>query len=874
MVLFLCAIGLAASAFAGELSINLTVTERAGVARIAEPVSNGVPFPQGALQDEGLAGLALFDEKGQPVPAQFKVLERWWRQDKSVRWLLVSFAADAPADGKAVYTLKTGQKPAEIANPLVADVVKSDDPAAVDRFYEGHLELLPRGPGADKVTITTGPLRFTVKRKGFNLFDEAWIDESGKGEFSDANRLVSPHDRGLVWFSNFKGLEKNKYYSAGRFEAGTLEVLEAGPVRAVLKLTGKFAAADAEGGPQEKLEYEVFIHAWRGSSIVKVTCVHRLREGALDEGLPIDGMYAELPLALGTEKSYSLGKTYGGGAVSGALKEGNAWVLADGSDHHVYGGTAKEAGEGKCKTLQPAGKDIENPNLADTKTLLEVTASAVQPRELGWADLSDGAKGLTVGCRRFWQQWPKAAEARAEGGGAVRLHLWANLDEAVHKVPADYDQKMEAMCSDTVPGRSSIFPGTSKTHELVFYFHGKPDAERMRAAFHAVETPAWALCDREWYCEKTQGFGKLASSNPELYAYDPRVAEAMKALDAAVKENIDFIGAYRGKAYPSEKTGRTYDMYGCYSFGNFVNFVNDRGRHRAIDILWDNNYYDYSVVPFAQFARTGDIGMLEHAIECDNNTFDICMMCWHPDRQMWGCGRGCPEQDQIRSGHVSASQPRLVYAAAVASWHKTNFFRWQLFGDYRTFEGSYLAASYPGLNPDKIMRSSGHAARSWGMALRNASIGYLSTGDKRFLDGGRKLMQHPITGGQDYMKGIAYEGLVWWYEASGEKRAADMIKEKNPRGQGTKTLAGAFLFGLDGDRARLDYVRDFFAGYGKQIKKSWGSVQDAGLNLRNGLYATWYIADPEKVPNRLPAAEEAGGEGEKKAEEEQQQSEE
>ena len=38
-------------------------------------------------------------------------------------------------------------------------------------------------------------------------------------------------------------------------------------------------------------------------------------------------MYAELPLSLGAAKAFSLGKTYGGGAVSGALKDGDILLL-------------------------------------------------------------------------------------------------------------------------------------------------------------------------------------------------------------------------------------------------------------------------------------------------------------------------------------------------------------------------------------------------------------------------------------------------------------------------------------------------------------------------------------------------------------------
>ena len=195
----------AGAARAGELAVRLTAAERAGrmrtvdcpakgrptvtavkrpgVARANEPVSVGVPFPKGALKDEDVAKLAIYDAAGARVPAQFHVTDRWWVHDKSVRWVLASFLVSVPADGRSVYTLKTGVEPEAAADPLKVEVVGTDDPKAIDAFYDGHIKL-QKGTPADRVTVSTGPLRFTVKRKGFNLFDEVWIDPAGKGNFA------------------------------------------------------------------------------------------------------------------------------------------------------------------------------------------------------------------------------------------------------------------------------------------------------------------------------------------------------------------------------------------------------------------------------------------------------------------------------------------------------------------------------------------------------------------------------------------------------------------------------------------------------------------------------------------------------------------
>lgn len=810
----LAAAVLSGAALAADLEVRLTVAERAGVARTNEPVSNGVPFPKGALKEEDAQNLALFDAAGRPIPAQFQVTDRWWAHDRSVRWVLVSFVTDVAANGAAVYTLKTGAKAGAIADPIKVEVVKSDDPKAVDTFYNGHLRL-PKGTPADRVTVDTGKVKFTVRRKRFNLFDEVWA--GGK-------QVVASHDRGLVYFTNFKGDRENTYLSPSNFEEGSLEVLEQGPVRAVLKLAGRFAPKGAMPAGFAPLEYAVYIHAWRGSPIVKVTSVYRLRQGALDQPTTIDGMYIDLPLTLGEERSYALGTPTG--RTAGALKDEAATLLADQSDHYVFGGAAKAAGEGKCKNAQP------------------------QPDGLGWVDLSDGEKGMTVGLRRMWQQWPKALEARPDG--SVRAHLWANIDEAVHQVPANLDLTMEAHHSDVVEGRHNLFPGSGKTQELVFAFHGGDVKQEPAAAFRSVQTPAWAVCDKQWYCEKTLGFGPLASNDPALYAYNPAIADAVDSFDRKVKAAVDFIIGYRGKEYPSETTGKVYDMYGHAYFGNFVNYVVNRGKHLRIDIMWDNNYYDYSVVPFAQFARTGDLAMLEHAVECDTNTYDFCMMNWHPNKSVWGCGRAGPAQDQVRGGQAGPN--RRIYAATAASWHKTNFYRWRLFGDYHAYEASYFAATYPGLNPQTLVRQSGHGGRAWGQAIRDASLGYLATGDERLLEGAKWLWAHQNwgTSGGRYMRGVGLEGAAWYWHASHDPSVYEVVKNHHPMVEGsTRGTAATFpmgtglLYAFERDPRRLEQGLREFKNW--KAKNMWGAVQMAGETLRNMMYFTLYLADPKLV---------------------------
>src|SRR5262249_43837993 len=73
---------------AQSLDLPRPVEGPAGVAGVAGPVTFGVPFPKGAVRD--VTHLVLFGPDGKPVPAAFRVVNRWWddaaTQLPSIQW--------------------------------------------------------------------------------------------------------------------------------------------------------------------------------------------------------------------------------------------------------------------------------------------------------------------------------------------------------------------------------------------------------------------------------------------------------------------------------------------------------------------------------------------------------------------------------------------------------------------------------------------------------------------------------------------------------------------------------------------------------------------------------------------------------------------
>jgi hypothetical protein len=208
------------SAMAGDFSLALTVREPSNVARKAEPVSGGVPFPAGMFKKD--QAFALFDGTDE-VPLQTSVLNV--DKDGFLRWVLADFQTDLAAGASKTFTLKAVAGKAAPATPLkVTDA-------------------------ADGVTIDTGKAKLAIsKTKPFALFDSV----SAGGKAATAGGSASYTDA----FSN-------KTFQAGVPESVTVEY--AGPLRTTVWVKGHFV-----DDPANKLGYVARVTAWAGHSRVLV----------------------------------------------------------------------------------------------------------------------------------------------------------------------------------------------------------------------------------------------------------------------------------------------------------------------------------------------------------------------------------------------------------------------------------------------------------------------------------------------------------------------------------------------------------------------------------------------------------------------------
>lgn len=181
LLCLLCACACAAQDSARQVA--LMIAERAGAARIAEPVTSGIPLPQGALYDPQQARLLL---GGREVPAQYRVAGRWL-PDPSIKWLLVDLQASPQAHWSLTYRLEFG--------PGVRASARS---AAEVRITETE----------DHFLVSTGAATFRVSKRSFTLFDDVTVegrpvvsDRSPAAQVRGLRAMVTravpgPHNRG------------------------------------------------------------------------------------------------------------------------------------------------------------------------------------------------------------------------------------------------------------------------------------------------------------------------------------------------------------------------------------------------------------------------------------------------------------------------------------------------------------------------------------------------------------------------------------------------------------------------------------------------------------------------------------------------------
>ena len=686
---------------AAALDIPLSITDYAGTDRTGEPVSSGIPLPQDA-NISSVDSLQVTDGDNNPIPAQFRILSRWHgtldETARPIKWVLVDFQADVPAEGTATYHL-TDQGTGNIAETNLE--IQDDD---------------------DNITVSTGKAIFKIRKTGFNLLDQVLIDKDNDGSVDDVVVSTSPQNGIFLTYGN-------DIYSSASDPTPDISIEESGPLRAVVKVRGTHALSS--GGT--KLHYTVRLHFYKDKQFVRVLYTlenHKVYRTTYqgDAGYQFD-LFDNLFLRLEGNFSPPVTTTIANYDDINCPNnidpcEPTLSLYSDSSD----------TGTDAYRLIQNWHETNPSPYDQSKNFYYQIfknnnDSGLGKVRTIGYFDRSDSNWGMTVGIRDFWQNFPMAISS---DGSTINVELWP-------------DEGFGPWRSNTL---SVLEGGRHKTHEILFYFHkGNAESADSEKLVRALQKPLLALAPPSWYAE-TKAISpvmveKRDWSDPNVL--DPGLADGFKRYERLqeVKWNREVADDYGSGKHSlltfRERGGKNgYDqMYGWFNFG---------------DIHWDAGFsslhYDWPWSMLFHFLRTGERGAFDIGADCARHRKDIdqCHTLTDPrgGLQFYEKGEYHGNGEKMESSHTWV-QGLLLY--------------WALTGDQHAYESALEVGQ--GLHNywDKWYDFKWPGV--WGIRMAGWSVGnwaalYRYTGNPTYMDDAKLIAhsvvdQEKIDGGNGYV---------------------------------------------------------------------------------------------------------------------------
>ena len=436
-----------------EIDMPLHVRDTSGVERKGEICSTGVPLPAGAMKDAG--GLAVHDPQGKPVPAQFRVLERWrdraaGMNDLSVKWLLVTFLADVPAGGKTTYRLKPGP------NPVPGSPVHIEESG--DSFKMGRT-LFKKNMSAPFRPVLTLPdgnrlPASALKTLKWSVWEEGPVRACLAGESQTEDGAYGI----MVWIYAYSSSTGSEQASRPRWDMTLL-----------LKNTPNKAR-----GP---LYFKDFSVSWRPAGLDNAGAARLGGEWGKAVTADVNKTAYLYQDSDGTETWKTMSRRrqdWRTGKYKGSHPWSHAYVL----------GYAQGTVNGKKQKLAPLGE----PAFRGYKVLADDKESGTGNHAQGWMSLHDGKRTALLLVRDFLRQYPKAVEAQP---GRLIARLWPKYWQAQG-------------------GLHWLDDLQRKAHDLSFrIIDGVADATACENAARTFDHPLVIHCGTDWY-RKTGVYGYLS----------------------------------------------------------------------------------------------------------------------------------------------------------------------------------------------------------------------------------------------------------------------------------------------------------------------------------------------------------------------------
>ena len=340
-------------------------------------------------------------------------------------------------------------------------------------------------------------------------------------------------------------------------------------------------------------------------------------------------------------------------------------------------------------------------------------------RALGWAAISGQAGGVAVGMPEFWQNWPKSLETRQS---QLRVGICPQFKKGRYDgKPIKEECKLYYYLRN---GEYAFKLGVAKTHEVwAHYFTGRPKTGDLGAFFRATQEPLLAQCSAAHYGQSRATGGTFPPASSGRYErYDTW-------LDGFFKLHLDDQDVVR--------------EYGLLNWGDWYNIKWDS---------WGNNEYDTAHGFFVQYMRTGNRRYFDRAAQSARHQIDVDTL-------------HAVNEDMRRYGGSFKAKPGYIWAHIVG--HTGGYY-----ARYNEKKGVYENEA-----PLIMKGAYQQGLIDWGhMWIAGALQYYMFTGDRRAMEvckmSADALAERMPTRYTDHLRGIGWplRFMVAAYDLTGDKK--------------------------------------------------------------------------------------------------------
>ena len=522
---------------------TVTVEEIGGIDRVNEAITIGIPFPQGRLYKA--SKLVLHDSMYACLPLQTDVLAAW--PDKSLKWVLLDFQTAVKA--KSIREL---------------ELILDESGTVSDKQVYISAEENP-----NYFFIDTRAAAFFVNRNIFRPFDRVIV---GGKEIIDIqkSRTVLTHESG----ARYEPVIEHIFFETK------------GSLRVTLKAEGVFSTRDRS----VFAAFSARIGFYANSSMVKIefTILNpkaaKHPGGLWDLGDPGSIFFKDLSLYVALSTSEHI-KTFWTSKLGTRNSQSSDHLLC------IYQDSSGGKNWNSRNHLNRQGE--VGPSFKGYRIYSDEKIIAEGERANPVISVTDGSKNICAGVQYFWQNFPKALEAK-ENTLVVRL--------------------FPRHCRDLF----ELQGGEQKTHSIFLDFGDSRSIETLEGL---IQCPLVPRVTPEWYA-KSKAFDFLI---PEIEDREKQVTEL---INTAVKGNNTFFSRRE-----------IIDEYGWRNFGDLYadhEAVGHQGTEPLISHY--NNQYDCIYGMLTQFARSGNYNWFVLADQLCSHVKDIDIYHTDEDRPEYNHG--------------------------------------------------------------------------------------------------------------------------------------------------------------------------------------------------------------------------------------------